>query len=112
MTGKTIATRREDAIGFIATEMNALKFAVSHRDETIKLTQETINAKPDDPRPAYAYDDTLKQGAIDPAIKLPLDKLNWMQGELVKAGNLKTAIDLGKITDIDIRAEALKRADK
>jgi NitT/TauT family transport system substrate-binding protein len=112
MTGKTIASRREDAIGFIATEMNALKFAVSHRDETIKLTQETINAKPNDPRPAYAYDDTLKQGAIDPAIKLPLDKLNWMQGELVKAGNLKTAIDLSKITDIDIRAEALKRADK
>jgi len=112
MTGKTIASRREDAIGFIAAEMNALKFAVSHRDETIKLTQETINAKPDDPRPAYAYDDTLKQGAIDPAVKLPIDKLNWMQGELVKAGNLKAPVDLGKITDIDIRAEALKRADK
>ncbi len=112
MTGKTIASRREDAIGFIAAEMNALKFAVSHRDETIKLTQETINAKPDDPRPAYAYDDTLKQGAIDPAVKLPIEKLNWMQGELVKAGNLKAPVDLGKITDIDIRAEALTRADK
>ncbi|HEX3161956.1 MAG TPA: ABC transporter substrate-binding protein [Pseudolabrys sp.] len=112
VTGKTIASRHEDAISFIAAEMNALKFAASHRDETIKLTQETINAKPDDPRPAYAYDDTLKQGAIDPAIKLPLDKLNWMQGELAKAGNLKTPVDLGKITDIDIRAEALKRADK
>jgi NitT/TauT family transport system substrate-binding protein len=112
MTGKTIASRREDAIGFIAAEMNALIFAVSHRDETIKLTQETIHAKPDDPRPAYAYDDTLKQGAIDPAVKLPLDKLNWMQGELAKAGNLKTPVDLGKITDSDIRAEAAKRADK
>jgi NitT/TauT family transport system substrate-binding protein len=112
VTGKTIASRHEDAISFIAAEMNALKFAASHRDETIKLTQETINAKPDDPRPAYAYDDTLKQGAIDPAIKLPLDKLNWMQGELAKAGNLKTPVDLGKITDIDIRAEALTRADK
>ena len=112
MTGKTIASRREDAIGFIAAEMNALKFAVSHRDETIKLTQETIHAKPDDPRPAYAYDDTLKQGAIDPAVKLPLDKLNWMQGELAKAGNLKTPVDLGKITDSNIRAEAAKRADK
>ncbi len=112
MTGKTITSRRNDAIDFIAAEMNALKFAASHRDETIKVTQETINAKPDDPRPAYAYDDTLKQGAIDPAVKLPLDKLNWMQGELVKAGNLKTPVDLGKITDADIRAEALKRAEK
>ena len=112
MTGKTIASRREDAIDFVAAEMNALKFSVSHRDETIKLTQETINAKPDDPRPGYAYDDTLKRGAIDPMVRLPLDKLNWMQSELVKAGNLKSPIDLGKITDADIRAEAAKRAEK
>ena len=85
---------------------------MSHREETVKLTQEVINAKPDDPRPAYAYDDTLKQGAIDPAVELPLDKLNWMQSELVKAGNLKTPIDLRRIVDSDIRAEALKRAEK
>ena len=51
-------------------------------------------------------------GAIDPAVPLPLDKLNWMQTELVKAGNLKTPIDLAKITDANIRAEAAKRAAK
>ena len=112
MTGKTIADRREDAINFVAAEMDALRFAVSHRDDTIKLTQETIHAKPDDPRPAYAYDDTIKRGAIDPAVSLPLDKLNWMQNELLKAGNLKAAIDLAKITAPDIRAEAAKRAGK
>jgi len=112
MTGKTITERREDAINFVAAEMDALKFAVSHRDETIKLTQDSIHAKSDDPRPAYAFDDTLKQRAIDPSVMLPLDKLNWMQDELVKAGNLKAPIDLGKITDTDIRAEAAKRAAK
>jgi len=110
MTGKTIAERRADAAGFLAAEIDAMKFAVSHRDETIKLTQDTIHAKPDDPRPAYAFDDTLKQNAIDPTIALPLDKLNWMQNELVKAGNLKTPIDLATVTDPDIRAEAMKRA--
>ena len=112
VTGRTIAARREDAINFVAAEMNALKFAVSHRDETIRLTQETIHAKSDDPRPGYAFDDTLKQRAIDPSVALPLDKLNWMQDELVKAGNLKAPIDLGKITDTAIRAEAAKRAAK
>ena len=111
-TGKTIADRRAEAIGFVAAEMNALRFALSHRDETIKLTQEIIKAKPDDPRPAYAYDDTVKHGLVDPAVGLPMDKLNWMQSELLKAGNLKEAIDLAKITDTDIRAEAAKRADK
>jgi NitT/TauT family transport system substrate-binding protein len=112
MTGKTITGRRADAINFLAAEIDALKFAFGHRDETIKLTQDTIHAKPDDPRPAYAFDDTVKQHAIDPLVALPLDKLNWMQNELVKAGNLKAPIDLMKITDVEIRAEAMKRAGK
>ena len=109
VSGKTAADRKDDAINFIAAQMDALKFAVSHRDETIKLTQAAIHANPDDPRPAYAYDDTLRQHALDPSVTLPLDKLNWMQMELVKAGNLKAPIDLGKITDSSIRAEAIKR---
>jgi NitT/TauT family transport system substrate-binding protein len=112
MTGKTVTTRRDDAINFVAAEIEALKFAVSHRDETIKLTQATIQAKPDDPRPAYAFDDTIRQNAIDPEASLPLDKLNWMQTELVKAGNLKTPIDLSKIIDPEIRIEAIKRITK
>jgi len=107
MTGKTIADRRMDAVNFVMAEIDALKFALSHRDETIKLTQDNIHARPDDPRPAYAFDDTLKQGAIDPEITLPLDKLNWMQNELVKAGNLKAPVDLTKMTAPDVRAEAL-----
>jgi NitT/TauT family transport system substrate-binding protein len=111
-TGKTLANRRADTIGFIAAEMNALRFALAHRNETIKLTQEIIKAKPDDPRPAYAYDDTIKYGLVDPAISLPMEKLQWMQNELLKAGNLKEAIDLATITDADIRAEAAKRAGK
>ncbi len=112
MTGKTIAKRRADAISFVAAEIDALRFATSHRDETIKLTQDTIHAKPDDPRPAYAFDDTVKRRSIDPSVTLPLDKLNWLQNELVRAGNMKSPIDLGKIIDTEIRAEALKRTAK
>jgi NitT/TauT family transport system substrate-binding protein len=110
MTGKTIAARRADAIGFIAAQMEALKFAVGHRDETVKLTQSAIHAKPDDPRPAYAFDDTINRHAVDPLVALPIDKLNWMQSELVKAGNLKAPFDLAMMTAPDIRAEAAKRA--
>ena len=109
-TGKVLTDRRADAVGFIAAEMNALRFAVSHRDDTIALTRELIQAKPDDPRPAYAFDITVKHGMVDPTVPLPMYKLNWMQDALVKAGNLKTPIDLAKITDASIRAEAEKRA--
>ena len=112
MTGKTLASRREDAINFVAAEMDALRFAVSHRDDTIALTRETIHAKPDDARTAYAYDDTVKRHAIDPAVSLPLDRLAWMQNELLKAGNLKAPVDLAKISAPDIRIEAAKRAAK
>ena len=112
VTGKTLAARREDTINFVAAEMDALHYAVTHREETIALTRAKIDAKPDDPRPAFAYDDTLKHAALDPAVSLPLDKLKWMEDELVKAGNLKTPIDLAKITAPDIRDAAAKRAGK
>jgi ABC-type nitrate/sulfonate/bicarbonate transport system substrate-binding protein len=112
MTGKTLTSRRADAIAFVAAEMDALKFALSHCDETIKLTQSAIHAKPDDPRPAYAFDDTISRRAIDPSVTLPLDKLTWMHSELVKAGNLKAPFDIATMTAPDIRAEALKRVTK
>ncbi len=111
-TGKTLAARREDAINFVAAQMDALRYTETHRDETIALTREKTSAKPDDPKPAFAYDDTVKSGAIDPAVTLPLDKLKWMSDELVKAGNLKAPVDLAKITDASIRDEAAKRAAK
>ena len=111
-TGKTLSERRADAVGFLAAEMEALRFAVSHREDTIKLTHEIIKDTVDDPRPAYAFDDSVKNGEIDPAVGLAFDKLNWMQGELVKAGNLKAPIDLAKITDASIRAEAERRVGK
>jgi NitT/TauT family transport system substrate-binding protein len=112
MTGKTLAGKREDAINFVAAEMDALHYAVSHRAETVRLTQDAIQAKPDDPRPAYAFDETIKHHAIDPDAALPLDKLSWLQDELVRAGNLTAPVDLAKITAPDILAEAQKRAGK
>ena len=110
MTGKTVAARRHDAEQFIAAEIDALHFAMTHRDETIKVTRDAIHAKADDPRPAFAYDETVKGGWVDPDVTLPVAKLEWMQQELVKAGNLKTPIDLKKITAPDLRDAAAKLA--
>ncbi|HET9715915.1 MAG TPA: ABC transporter substrate-binding protein [Pseudolabrys sp.] len=112
MTGKTIRDRREEAINFVAAQMDALRFSASHREETIQLTREAINAKSDDRRASYAFDDTLSKNAIDPSISLPMEKLSWMQGELVRSGNLKAAFDLQTITAPNIRAEAAKRATR
>ena len=112
MTGKTIAARREDAVRFLAAEITALRYAVSHRDETIALTREVVGLKGDDKRASYVFDVSVKHHDVDPEIAIPMDKLDWMQQELVKTGNLKAAGDLGKITDPTLRAEALKLVGK
>jgi NitT/TauT family transport system substrate-binding protein len=112
MTGKTLASRHDDAVQFVAAYIDAERFAVTHREETIKLTQEVIGAKPDDPRAPFVYDDAVKNGLLDPNLNLPMDGLQWMQGELVKAGNLDKPGDLAKVTDPTIRAAALERLGK
>ena len=112
MTGKTLRARREDAINSwrpkwtrcvsrsrIATTPSRSRAQRSGASPTIRarLTPMTTRSS---------------TKAVDPAITLPLDKLKWMEEELVKAGNLKAPIDLAKITAPDIRDEAVKRAGK
>jgi NitT/TauT family transport system substrate-binding protein len=111
-TGKVLKERRADAVKFMTAEMNALHFALTHRAETIALTRKVIKAKPDDPRPAFVYDETLKSGAVAPDVPVPLDKLAWMEDEMVKLGKLKKAVDIKTIVDSSIRDEAAKHAGK
>jgi NitT/TauT family transport system substrate-binding protein len=111
-SGKVIASRREDAIRYLTAQSKALRYALAHRDETIQLTAEATDAKPDDPRPAFVFDDAVKVGAIAPDLPLPMDKLAWMQQEMVELGQIPKAGDLAKMVNTDIRAQAVERAAK
>jgi NitT/TauT family transport system substrate-binding protein len=108
-TGKAL-TQREAAIRFLAAEMAALRHALAHRDETVRLTREITGAKADDPRPEFIFDDTVRTSGVDPAISIPMDKVNWMHGELVKEGRLATPFDMTKMIDAGVRAKALESA--
>jgi len=107
-TAKILAERGGDAVKFLAAEMSALRFALSHRDETIALTRELIHAKPDDPRPAFVYDDAIQHHAVDATLPLPADKIQWIQEQMVKAGRLKTPLDLKTVTAPEYREKALQ----
>jgi len=107
-TAKKLAERGDDAVRFLAAEMNALRYALAHRDETVALTRQLIHAKPDDPRPAFVFDDAIKHKAVDPTLPLPADKFNWIQDQMVKAGKLKAPLDLKVVTAPEIREKALK----
>src|SRR5262249_14291971 len=63
-SGRVLAQRREDAIRYLSAQSKALRYALTHRDETIKLPAEATDAKADDPRPAFVFDDAVKVGAI------------------------------------------------
>jgi len=107
-TAKKLAERGDDAIKFLAAEMSALRFALSHRDETIALTRELIHAKPDDPRPAFVYDDAIQHHAVDATLPLPADKIQWIQEQMMKAGRLKAPLDLKTVTAPEYREKALQ----
>jgi NitT/TauT family transport system substrate-binding protein len=107
-TAKKLAERGDDAVKFLAAEMSALRYALSHRDETIALTRQIINAKPDDPRPAFVYDDAIQNRAVDPTLPLPADKIQWIQEQMVKAGRLKAPLELSAVTAPEYREKALK----
>ena len=107
-SAKILAERGDDAVKFLAAEMNALRFVLSHRDETVALTRELIRAKADDPRPAFVYDDAIKYKAVDPTLPIPAAKIQWIQEQMVKAGKLPKPLELSAVSAPEFREKALK----
>ena len=106
--GKALADKPDEAVRFLAAEISALRYAAANRDEEIKLTFEITKAKPDDPRPAFIFDEATRHKDIDPEIGLPMEKLAWMQEMLLKNGSMPKPVDLAKIVAPDVRAKALE----
>ena len=105
---KSVTIDCENRIDLCKASCCRLRFALSHRDETIALTRELIHAKPDDPRPAFVYDDAVKHHAVDPTLPLPAEKIQWIQEQMVKAGRLKAPLDLSAVAAPEYREKALK----
>jgi NitT/TauT family transport system substrate-binding protein len=107
-SARKLAERGDDAVKFLAAEMSALRFALSHKAETVALTHEITHAKPDDPRAAFVYDDAVEHHAVDPTLPLPAEKFEWIQAQLVKAGKLKAPLDVASVTAPEYREKALQ----
>jgi NitT/TauT family transport system substrate-binding protein len=107
MTGRTLKERRPTAVRFMAAEIEGLRFAMSHRDETIRVAREIAGLKPDDPRPGFVFDAAVRANSVATDLPLPLEKLDFMQKQLVIAGTLAHAGDLEKMIDRGLREEAL-----
>jgi ABC-type nitrate/sulfonate/bicarbonate transport system substrate-binding protein len=111
MNSQALTLRREAAVRFLSAEIKAFRYAVSHREETIKLTQEVTDAAPDDPRPAYVFDEGVKPGVVAPDFPIPIEGLNWMRDKLVELGQIPKT-DIAKMIDAELRVQALERIGK
>jgi len=111
-SGKALAGKPDEAARFLAAEIAALRYAVAHRDEEVRLTFEVAKAKPDDPRPAFIFDEATRHKDIDPEISLPMEKLSWMQEMLIRNGSMPKPVDLAKVIAPDVRAKALELAGR
>jgi NitT/TauT family transport system substrate-binding protein len=109
-TGKTLAARKDEAAHFLAAEMAGFRHALANRDQTIELTREITLAKPDNPLPAFTYDEVKRFSAVDPDMPIPMNKLAWLRDLLVKTGNLTKPVDLDAFVDVDVRKKALQIA--
>jgi NitT/TauT family transport system substrate-binding protein len=47
--------------------------------------------------------------ALDPDLPIPVEKLAWMQDQLVKTGNLSKPVDIGRMVDKSVREQALAK---
>jgi ABC-type nitrate/sulfonate/bicarbonate transport system substrate-binding protein len=106
-SAKTLAQRPDDSVRFVAAEISALRYAMTHRDEAIALSREVTKAKPDDPRAAFVYDEAANSKSVDPELGIPLDKLTETQALMVRTGNLTKPIEIAKAIDESVRAKAL-----
>jgi NitT/TauT family transport system substrate-binding protein len=109
MGARTVTTNKETAAHYLAAEMQALRYALGHRDEEIALTRAVTNAAADDPRPAFIFDEVVRRSAIDPSMSIPLDKLRWMQELLVRTNDLQRPV-LPRFVDASVRERALQLA--
>jgi NitT/TauT family transport system substrate-binding protein len=105
-----LKARGEDAVKFLAAEMNALRFALSHKAETVALTREMTQEKADDPRAEFVFDDAVQHHAVDATLPLDKNKFEWVQDQLVKAGKIAKPLPVEDVIAPEYREKALKLA--
>lgn len=111
-SSKVLAERRDDLVKFVAAEMDAYKYAATHRDETVKVAHEMTNAKPDDKRAEFIADQAIREKQIDPTLAIPADRIDWMQQLFVKVGVIPKAVPTSTLIDASVRNDAAKLAGR
>lgn len=107
--GDVIRTRRPFAVAFLVAEMNALAFALTHRDRETALTRRIAGLPPGDPLAEAGWREVVERGAASPAAEIDLDKLRWLRDLLAEDGRMPAKFDPAAVVDTSVREAALAR---
>lgn len=108
MSPQTISERRDDAVRFLVAEMDAVGYALEHRDEFLEFAREQARLGQDDPRPAYIFDEAVTYEAIDPTMPIPVERLDWLKQLLIEAKSVAKDFNVEDLIDDTLRLDALK----
>jgi hypothetical protein len=61
-------------------------------------------------RSSFSNEASDPKNGVDPKMTNHMDKLEWLQDELIKAANLTQRFDLSRVVNTEVGAEARKRA--
>ena len=89
--------------------MEGLAYALEHRDETLRLTGKVANLPADHPMFTHMYDEVKSKGYISVTAAIPRAKIEWLQNEMLKLGDMKKRVDVDRHIDESVRLEALRR---
>jgi ABC-type nitrate/sulfonate/bicarbonate transport system substrate-binding protein len=107
-----LASKRADAVKFIAGYIEGLSYAMSHRDEAIALGAKITKLPVTSPIFAAVYDEAKQGNYVSVTAEIPVDKLKWLGGVLLDAKKLSKPLDVAQYTDQSVRADALKIVKK
>jgi NitT/TauT family transport system substrate-binding protein len=109
MTSSAVIAAKRDAMArFLASMMEAYSYALGHRDKVIDLSRSLAHLKPDDPAPAFVFDEAVQYKTITPDLAILKPKLQWTEDMLVAHGVLPKSQDVSAFIDDSVRAEAAK----
>ena len=98
-SGAQVANRPEDVARFLAAEMAAYHWSMTHRAATIALTRAISHAPASAPEPEAGYDEPMRLGVLDTSFEPPMQRLAWLQHTLEAGGQMKPGFDLSKMVD-------------
>ena len=99
--------RADDLVRLLAATMNGYEHALTHRAETIALTQRIAKIPANDPTPGASFEEVTQNRSVSPTLEVDISKLLWLRDYLSEDGRIEQDFEPETMVDKSIRERAL-----